>query len=109
MLISWIFTYFIGKYFYDLAREFQRKAWPYTLLGVACFQGAQVLFGIIVFFVADQTGHHDIFRKDLRYLKLLAILAGLIVAIVSYTLVRQNFERKTIHTDVDVLDGEFID
>lgn len=108
-MIGLVLIYFIGKYFYDLAMEFQRKPWPYAILGVASFYGSQILFGAAIFVIAELMDYPEFFGMEETALNLLGIPAGVLFTWISYKLVQRNFKRKTIHTDVDVLDGEFIE
>ena len=48
-----IFIYFIGKYFYSLAKDFQKNHWLYTVLGVVSYYGTTIVFGVVLFVLID--------------------------------------------------------
>lgn len=43
-----ILIYWVGKYFYQLAIEFNKSKWGYAVLGLATYYGSQILFGFII-------------------------------------------------------------
>jgi len=47
-MIGIFLIYFIGKYFYNLADEFDKNKWVFAILGVVTFYAAQVILGVIL-------------------------------------------------------------
>lgn len=40
--------YFIGKSFYELANKFEKKAWPYVVLGIISYYAGSFLVGVVL-------------------------------------------------------------
>lgn len=47
-MLGIILIYFIGKYFHDLAKEFNKNKWMYAILAVVVFYAAQMVVGFIL-------------------------------------------------------------
>ena len=42
-----LLIYWVGKYFYQLAIEFNKNKWGFAVLGLATYFGSQLVFGFI--------------------------------------------------------------
>ncbi len=43
-----ILIYWVGKYFYQLAIEFNKSKWGFAVLGLATYYGSQLIVGFIL-------------------------------------------------------------
>ena len=47
-MLGLILLYWIGKYFYKLAEEYDKSKWGFAILGVVVYYSGILLFGILV-------------------------------------------------------------
>ena len=47
-MLGLLLIYFIGKYFYDLAAEFEKNKWLYAILGVVMYYVGTFIGGLIL-------------------------------------------------------------
>lgn len=52
-MLGILLIYWIGKYYYKLAEEFQKSKWGYAILGIAIYYFATFFFGIIAVIIAE--------------------------------------------------------
>lgn len=52
-MLGLVFLYWIGKYYYRLAEEFEKKEWLYAILGIVSYYGGVFVFGIILTIVME--------------------------------------------------------
>ncbi|WP_397446063.1 hypothetical protein [Polaribacter sp. R77954] len=66
-MLSVILLYWIGKYFYKLADEYNKSKWGYGILGIVIFYAGFFLFGFGIIFIAEvvSEGSTDIFSDTL--------------------------------------------
>ncbi len=47
-MLGLLLIYFIGKRFYDLAKEFEKSAWGFAILGVVIYYVGTLVAGIVI-------------------------------------------------------------
>jgi len=52
-MLSLLLLYWIGKYFYKLAEEYEKSKWGYGILGVIIFYAGFFLFGIGIMTIGE--------------------------------------------------------
>ena len=52
-MLSILLIYFLGKYFFDLADEFDKNKWMYAILGVISYYFGSIVIGGIVIALLD--------------------------------------------------------
>lgn len=43
-----LLIYWVGKYFYQLAIEFNKNKWGFAFIGLAVYYGSQIVFGFVL-------------------------------------------------------------
>lgn len=43
-----LLIYWVGKFFYQLAIQFNKSKWGFAVLGLATYYGSQIIFGFIL-------------------------------------------------------------
>lgn len=52
-MLGLILLYWIGKYFYKLAEEFNKQKWGFAILGIVIYYVGTYIFGFLVGFIAE--------------------------------------------------------
>jgi hypothetical protein len=47
-MLGFLFIYFIGKYFYELANQFNKNKWLFVILGILSYYSGAFIGGIIL-------------------------------------------------------------
>lgn len=66
-MLGLILLYWIGKYFYKLAEEYNKSKWGFTILGIVVYYAGILLFSIITGIIAEifSPGFIDTFNETL--------------------------------------------
>lgn len=93
-MLGILLLFFIGKFFYKLAEEFQKSKWGYAVLGVITYYAGTFIYGVlysVIFFINNP----DAFESDIDTwtLRLTAIPAGLGLAYLLYYLLKRSWEK----------------
>ena len=93
-MIGIILAISIYRYYYNLAKKYEKKAWKYGLMAIALLYACQFAFGLIYGVIALLT-NPDFSEEDLdRSTFSLVNLAGLFFALIIVYIVRQQLEKK---------------
>jgi len=52
-MLGILFIYYIGRYFYRLAEDYEKSQWGYGLFGVVVYYICTFIFGVIIYIVSD--------------------------------------------------------
>lgn len=66
-MLGLILLYWIGKYFYKLAEEYNKNQWGFAIIGVVVYYGGILLFSVIVGIILEivSPGFIDSFNETL--------------------------------------------
>ena len=66
-MLGFVLLYWIGKYFYKLAEEYNKSQWGFAILGVVVYYAGIFLFGVIAGIIAEiiSPGFVDTFSDSL--------------------------------------------
>ena len=66
-MLGLVLLYWIGKYFYKLAEEYNKNKWGFTILGIVVYYAGILLFSIIIGIIAEifSPGFIDNFNETL--------------------------------------------
>ncbi|MCB9260813.1 MAG: hypothetical protein H6607_00340 [Flavobacteriales bacterium] len=106
-MIGLLLIYFIGKNFYDLARENGKNGWGYAILGVAAYYVATFIAGMIMFIFPLTELQNLILsedRIDQIWIGLIAMPFGLLACWLLYKWLKSRFENVDSQLDEDVID-----
>lgn len=95
-MIGLICAYFIGKYFYKLAKDYNQNKIIYCILGVFCFYfGTAVLGNLIVFYFREFTNYNLSFFSFLR-MNFLAMPFGIGLSCLVHYLLEKKWKSATV-------------
>ena len=71
-LLSLLFIYFLGKYFYTLAEKHKQNRWLYAFLGVLIYYVSTFLFAFIIvgLELIFSFGYEDFLDKSIGYISI---------------------------------------
>lgn len=105
-MLSLIFIYFIGKFYWDLAKEHEKSKWGFAVLGVASYYAGSFLFGVILFIAVElfEPGWVDTLSDTTA--GLIALPFGFATTIGLYFILKRLWTRKAREVrDDTTLDG----
>jgi branched-subunit amino acid ABC-type transport system permease component len=111
-MLGFVFMYFIGKYFYELAQKANKTngiMWLFAVLGVISYYVGTFVGGILIGVFAA------LFDINLEYypefgITLMAVPFGFLLCFGFYTILKNTWkskERETYIKDDDILDSNF--
>lgn len=103
-MLGILLIYFIGKYFHDLALEFNKNKWLFAILGIATYYAGTFIFGFIIGFYVLITGDESVLELPDIVLGLMALPFGLLLTWGLYALLRKNWKNKPVLIESDLLD-----
>lgn len=104
-MLGLIFIYFIGKYFYDLANQFEKKKWLFVILGIASYYVGSFFGGIIFGFIASITAP-EFFKNTTKLgLQLVVLPIALLICWGYYQFLKKRWSSKPNKSRIDILDS----
>ena len=66
-MLGLILIYWIGKYFYNLADDYNKSKWGFTILGIVSYYGGILVSGFVIGILAEifSPGYFDDFNDTL--------------------------------------------
>jgi len=105
-MLGLLLIYFIGKYFYDLAAKFGKSKWLFAIIGIVTYYGGTILFGVVLGVYAALTNSSTILGLGDLALTLISIPVGIIIAWGLYTLLKNQWQKKTEPVETEILDAK---
>lgn len=107
-MLGLILWYFIGKYFYDLAKLYKKSKWGFAILGIFSYYLGPIILGLSLGLYGGINSELNIENIDSLSLDLLAIPTGLFSCWITYMLLKRHFEKKSSTISNDMLDYEIL-
>lgn len=98
-MLGYVLIFFLGKWFYDLAKKFDKSKWLFALLGIAVYYAGTFLAGIIIGLLAVAFDFYAILELPDVALGLIALPFGLLAAWGFRKILIQNWQKKVIVDD----------
>ena len=103
-MLGFILIFFIGKYFYQLAEEYQQNKWLYAIIGVVSYYVgtfiAGILIGILYVLIAnDLSGLEN--TPDI-VLSLMALPFGLLSCWGLYTILKKQWKKNIVKPENEI-------
>lgn len=92
-MLGIVLLYFIGKYYYKLAEEFEKHRWGFAILGVATYYVGTMIGGA-VFGVLDGILGWGIDWENTWILSLIALPFGLLFTTGLYYILKKQWEKE---------------
>ncbi len=110
-MLSLIFIYFLGKYFYTLAETYDKSKWGYAIPGLATYYGSTFfvtsLIAIILAFTLGEAAV-DNFANDKLLLTFMSIGVGIVSCILLYKFLENRWTKqlnRAFPEQADILDA----
>lgn len=99
-MLGLIIIFWIGKYYYKLAEEYNKSKWGYAIIGVLSYYTGSFIAGVVIAIVAPSF----IDTASSIALSLIALPLGLLAAYGLYKLLENNFKKNHVKV-VDELEN----
>ena len=101
-MLGLIIIFFIGKYYYELAAQFNKNKWVYAIIGIVVYYAAAGVLGIILGF-ADVMFELGIDWNNAIGLNLLGIPAGLAAVYGLYYILKRKWTGEMIVPEDEIM------
>ncbi len=95
-MLGLLLIYWIGNYFYKLARKYKRNEWGYAIFGVAAYYIGGFALSFLVGIVAEVISPGSVENISDLALELMSIPFGLISCYLFYDYLEQNWHKKKL-------------
>lgn len=102
-MLGLVFLYFIGKYFYKLAEQFNQNKWLYAILGIVIYYVGTFIGGITLGILDGLIGIGFDWDNNLA-LGLIALPFGLVTAYLFYFLLNKQWEKSVVLVEDEIQD-----
>jgi len=103
-MLGLIPLFFIGRYYYQLAHEYDRSTWGFAFLGVGIAIVAQLLFGFCTGLLAAATGNLQ-WVDNTIIISLLAIAFSVLAVVIVYKILEKNWSNNPKDKSNGLLDN----
>ncbi len=91
-MLGLIPLFFIGRWYYQLAHEFNKERWGYAFLGVGIAIAAQILFGFVTGFIAALTDNLQWLDNPL-IISLIAFAFAITCVVIVYNMLKRSWKK----------------
>ncbi len=92
-MLGLILLYWIGKYFYKLAEEYDKSKWGFAILGIVVYYAGTFAFGITFGIIAEITNPGLIEGFNETLLGLIALPFGILSCYLLYKYLEKTWEK----------------
>ncbi|MFT5724919.1 MAG: hypothetical protein ACI9JN_002042 [Bacteroidia bacterium] len=103
-MIGLLLLYFVGKQFYDLAKEHGRHKWGYATLGVLSHYGGLFFGALVIIMLYDTYSVTGVNEGNETLLGLSGVPIGILTCVLLYKYLSKKLNNKAIFYQEDVLD-----
>lgn len=100
-MLGLLLIYWIGKYFYNLAEEYEKSQWGYAILGVVVYYGGTFFFGFVVGMIVEMVSPGFIEGFNETMLGILMIPFGILSAYLLYKYFEKTWEKNKPENELD--------
>ncbi|MBU2996455.1 hypothetical protein KO500_08410 [Cellulophaga baltica] len=102
-MLALILFYWIGKYFYNLADEFDKQKWGYAILGIVSYYVGCLGFGLICGIITEIVSPGTIDTINETLLSIIALPFGILSCYLLYKYLEKTW-KKNNPNPIDMLD-----
>ena len=102
-MLGLVFLYFIGKYFYKLADQFNKNKWLFAVLGIVVYYAGTFIGGIILGILDAIIGIDFDWDNNIA-LSLIALPFGMASAYLFYFILKKQWERSFVEFQDEIQD-----
>jgi high-affinity Fe2+/Pb2+ permease len=104
-MLGILLLYFIGKYFYQLAEDFNKNRWAFAILGIVTYYAGTFIFGLLIGILMAVSGNNSFFEMNDIVLSLIALPFGLLSTWALHATLKKSWRKqKIIAKDTTILD-----
>lgn len=108
-MLGLLLIFFIGKYFYKLAEEFNQNKWLYAILGIVMYYASGIVFGVLLG-VLDLMFGWNLDYDNMFGINLLGIPIGIAACYGFYYLLQKKWKKSVLIITDEIKDiGKSID
>lgn len=100
-MLGLILIYWIGKYFYKLAEEYDKNKWAFAILGIVVYYGSIILFGITTGIVSEIVSPGSIETMNETLLSILMLPLGLLSCYLLYKYLEKTWKKNRPINEID--------
>jgi len=96
-MLGFVLLYWIGKYFYKLAEEYNKNQWGFAILGIVVYYSGVLLFGFIVGIIVEiiSPGYVDSINDTL--LGIIMLPFGILSCYLLYKYLEKTWKKNNIN------------
>ena len=102
-MLGLVFLYFIGKYFYKLAEQFNKNKWLFAVLGIVVYYAGTFIGGIILGILDAVIGIDFDWDNNIA-LSLIALPFGIASTYLFYFILKKQWERSFVVIQDEIQD-----
>lgn len=99
-MLGLVLIYWIGKYFYKLADEFDKSKWGFAILGVVVYYSGALILGGVTLGIIEVFSEGFIDSSNNFFLSLIAMPFGILSCYILYNLLNKKWKKETPKADV---------
>ena len=102
-MLGILLLYWIGKYFYKLAEEYQKSEWGYAILGIVSYYGGILLAGLITGIIAELFFPGFIEDTNETVLGIFMLPFGLLSCYLLYKYLEKTWKKNKPENEIDAI------
>lgn len=91
-MLGLLLLYWIGKYYYTLAENYNKNKWAYAFLGIGIYYGAMIVFGFFIGVVSEIVSPGYVETVNETFFSILMIPLGALSCYVLYKFLERTWE-----------------
>ncbi|GAB4162622.1 MAG: hypothetical protein Tsb0033_21780 [Winogradskyella sp.] len=100
-MLGLILLYWIGKYFFKLAEEYNKNKWGFAILGVVTYYAGIIIFSFIFGIVIELTSPGAIDNMNETLLGLLMLPFGILSCYILYKYLQKTWKKNLPVNEID--------
>lgn len=101
-MLGFLLLYWIGKYFYDLAKEYNKHKWGHAILAIATYYGVMLLVVVIFTLIILIFGIDFDIERNETIVSYSAIPFGLLGAYGLYKFLEQKWKKEYVNPAAEI-------
>lgn len=102
-MLGLLFIYFIGKYFYCLAREFNKNKWVFAILGIVSYYAGAIIMGFVIGFISIYLDDIS-WMEDQWWINMLSLPVGIFSTWLLYKFLKNPWEKELKDSELTLAD-----
>ncbi len=100
-MLGAVFLYWVGKYYYKLAEEYEKSQWGYAILGIVVYYGGVLLFSVMVGIVLEITSPGTIETMNETLLGILMLPFGVLSCYLFFKYLEKTWKKNKPVNEID--------